>query len=973
MKNFPRFSHAVSAALLWTMVPSTVSAGLYPASVTPGNVPWPGGVIPYEFDPALTAAQKETYLDGLREYEVAGNITFVPRAAQAQYVLFKYSPTGPNLVSGSNPQVVEINLLTRGQICHEMGHSLGLEHEHQRANREDFIVVNYGNVVPGNNSVFDVLPTAVPFGGYDLESVMHYGRDVLSTQPGVLDTITVKPAYQKYQRRLSNAALSPGDRALVAHLYGPPAVPLSAVVTTTADGGAGSLRAAMYYAADHPGTTVTFNIPTSDPGYSDGAFTIRPTGYLPPLATDGMVIDASTQPGYTDRPVVFLNGSKLLPEAGWVPGLLFYEANNTVRGLGFQEFPWSGIAMLYPEATGNRVVGCSCGVSASGNAAAANDYQGIHLSDGAHHNTIGGTGVNDRNVLSGNAQYGIWISGATTTGNTILGNHIGTNHGGTAAVANGSGGVILTDGAHHNTIGGGVNASRNVISGNTDAGIWITGEGVDSNEISINRIGTNAAGTAALPNTFVGMYVISGASDNVISNNILSGNTAEGLRLAGAGTSGNLVTGNAAGVDASRKNALPNGFAGVTVFNGATGNIIGGTNPAERNLLSGNGTVGVAIADAGTSGNYVYGNSIGMDTAGNFSIPNGFAGVYLTNGATGNFVGKGPGSGNLISGNGTVGVLVGDHGTSGNSICNNRIGPTASGGVLAAQWEGVRFSNGSRDNVVGGSSIGAANVISGNQGHGVALYDLGTNGQTISRNSISGNGGLGISQGTGTNRGLGKPVLQTAVLGVGTTVTGTLSGVANGTFTVEFFASPGGRDFIGKETVTTNAGGTGSFNVTLACVVAAGREIVATVTEPAMGDTSEFSLPRVVTTTDGDSDGMPDAYESVTPGLSVSNAGDAALDNDGDGQTNLQEFVTGTNPNDGTSRFSSTGSLSGAEFQLAFRSVKGRFYQVERSGSLTGSWEKVAIHLEGTGGIVNFPVPLASGETRKFYRVGVGR
>ncbi|RYD22422.1 MAG: hypothetical protein EOP88_08180 [Verrucomicrobiaceae bacterium] len=972
MKNFPRFSPAVSAVLLWMTFSSGASAGLHPASVSPGNVPWPGGVIPYEFDPALSAAQKETYLDGLREYGLAGNITFVARTSQTPYVLFKYSPTGPNLVSGSNPQVVEINLLTRGQICHEMGHSLGLEHEHQRANRDDFIQVNYSNVVAGNNSVFDVLPTAVQFGTYDFESVMHYGRDVLSTQPGVLDTIAVKPAYQKYQRRLSNAALSSGDRALVAHLYGPPAVPLTAMVTTTADGGPGSLRTAIYYATDHPGTTVTFNIPTSDPGYSGGVFTIRPTGHLPPLVTNGMVIDASTQPGYTDRPVVFLNGSKLLPEAGSVPGLLFYEANNTVRGLGFQEFPWSGIAMLYPEATGNRVVGCSCGVSSSGNAASPNDYQGIHISDGAHDNIIGGTTAGDRNVISGNTQYGIWVSGPATTRNTILGNHIGTNHDGTAAVANGLGGVILTDGAHHNTIGGGVNASRNVISGNTDAGIWITGEGVDSNSVLTNRIGTNAAGTAALPNTFAGIYVISGASDNVISNNVLSGNTGEGLRLAGSGTHGNLVTGNSAGVDAGRKNALPNGFAGVTVFNGATGNIIGGTNPRDGNLLSGNGTVGLAIADAGTSGNYVYGNSIGMDTAGNFSIPNGFAGVYLTNGATANFLGSGPGTGNLISGNATVGVLVADPGTSGNFIRNNRIGPTETGGTLAAQWEGIRLANGSRDNMVGGSTTGAPNVIRGNQGYGVVLYDPGTNGQTLSRNSISGNG-QGISLGSGTNRGLQRPVLQTAVLGISTTMTGMLSGSASTDFTVEFFASPGARDFIGQETVKTNAGGSATFSVSLACVVAAGREIVATVTDSSTGDTSEFSLPQVVTTTDGDHDGMPDAFESVTVGLSISNAGDAALDNDGDGQTNLQEFVAGTDPNDGTSRLVSTGSLSGAGFLVAFSSVKGRFYQVERADSPGGPWSKVALHVEGTGNTVNVAVPLIGGDVRKFYRVGVPR
>ena len=55
--------------------------------------------------------------------------------------------------------------------------------------------------------------------------------------------------------RMGSLALSKGDRAAAAYLYGPPSVPLTNVVTTTSDVGAGSLRAALYYATDHPGTS----------------------------------------------------------------------------------------------------------------------------------------------------------------------------------------------------------------------------------------------------------------------------------------------------------------------------------------------------------------------------------------------------------------------------------------------------------------------------------------------------------------------------------------------------------------------------------------------------------------------------------------------------------------------------------------------------------------------------------------------
>ncbi len=949
-------------------------AGLHPASVSAGNVPWTGGVVPYVFDPALSVAQRETYLDGLREYELAANVQFIPRLAQTRYVLFKYSPTGPNRVSETDPvtfQTVEISLLTRGQICHEMGHSFGLDHEHQRSDRDGFIQVLYGNVVPGNNGLFDISPGTVTFGAYDFESVMHYSRDVLSIEPGVRDTLQPKPGFEKYQRRMSNLALSPTDRALMASLYGAPPVPLSSVVTTTGDGGSGSLRAALYFAADHPGTTITFNIPQSDQGFANGAFTIKPTGHLPPMVTNGTIIDASTQPGYVGKPRVFLNGSKLLPEAGSVPGLLFYEANCTVRGLGFQQFPWNGISMIYPDATGNRIVGCSCGVDATGNAALPNAFQGVFIADGAQGNIIGGTGPNDRNVFSGNSQYGIWISGATTTGNSVLGNFIGTNLDGGAALGNQVGGIILTDGATLNTIGGATPASRNVVSGNTDSGVWITGGGVSQNTVQGNYVGLNAAGTAALGNTFSGMNVLGGATDNLIVGNVISGNAEEGLRIADEATSGNQVYGNFVGTGPDGNIALPNGFGGVTLLNGATGNRIGGTSPGQRNILSGNGSVGLVFGDDGTQGNFAYGNHIGTNAAGTASLPNGFAGVYLTGGCSANYLGDGPGTGNLISGNGSVGVLVADPGTTGNFIRNNRIGPDALGGVsLTNQFDGIRIQNSAQATRIGGTATGHANVIRGNGGQGIIVFNAGTAGHTFERNSISANGGQGIVLIAGTNHSQSAPVISSASLATGTTVSGSLN-APNGMYRIEFFASPGSRTFVGETQVTTMAG-SGTFNAALPAIVAAGRTLTATATSLSLGDTSQFSNSILVTSVDGDSDGLPNAYESATPGLNPANPLDAALDTDGDGFSNLQEFVSGTNPNSSTSRLSTSGTLSAGSFQISLATVAGKFYRIDRSDSLAGAWESVALHVAGTGGPVQVFVPVSLSAPRQFFRVTDG-
>ncbi len=87
----------------------------------PANPPWPGGMVPYVFDAALGVARRKAYLDGVREWELAANIHFPPRTTGAHCVIPKYDPFGPNRASGTNPQAVGVNALTRARICHEMG------------------------------------------------------------------------------------------------------------------------------------------------------------------------------------------------------------------------------------------------------------------------------------------------------------------------------------------------------------------------------------------------------------------------------------------------------------------------------------------------------------------------------------------------------------------------------------------------------------------------------------------------------------------------------------------------------------------------------------------------------------------------------------------------------------------------------------------------------------------------------------
>ena len=69
----------------------TAWAGNFYAGTSPANVPWPGGIVPYEFTNTLTAAQQQTYLDGLREWELAANVKFIPHTTQTNWILFTYN------------------------------------------------------------------------------------------------------------------------------------------------------------------------------------------------------------------------------------------------------------------------------------------------------------------------------------------------------------------------------------------------------------------------------------------------------------------------------------------------------------------------------------------------------------------------------------------------------------------------------------------------------------------------------------------------------------------------------------------------------------------------------------------------------------------------------------------------------------------------------------------------------------------
>ena len=412
-----------------------------------------------------------------------------------------------------------------------------------------------------------------------------------------------------------------------------PATAATFTVTNTNDSGAGSLREAITaaVAAGSPPHTIAFNIPGA------GVHTIAPTSALPQLNTQ-LYVDGSTQPGYADwSPVIEIDG------AGAGPGSdAFYvnQAGSLIRGLIING--WGSTAL--------QVNGGNCtitlnfiGTNASGTAGVMNGGSGVNLMSGG--NTV------SHNVISGNAT-GIWISQAAATGNAVVGNYIGTNVGGTAAIPNFTNGVSIVSGAAANTIGGTAAGDGNVISGNASGGIYIlTGQNV----VRGNYIGTNAAGTAAVGNGTNGVE-ISGGSDNQILDNVISGHITQpsaGVVISGD-ASGNVLRGNRIGTNAAGTAAIPNWW-GIDI-EGSFGNTVGGLAPGDRNVVSGNLNTGVLLSGSDTC--IVQGNMIGTTAAGTAALGNGNQGVRLETANRNLIGGTIAGSGNVIAGNANLAVIV---------------------------------------------------------------------------------------------------------------------------------------------------------------------------------------------------------------------------------------------------------------------------------------------------------------------------
>jgi len=355
----------------------------------------------------------------------------------------------------------------------------------------------------------------------------------------------------------------------------------------------------------------------------------------------------------------------------------------------------------------------------------------------------------------------------------------------------------------------------------TDAGVIIDGSGIaeDAHCLCLNSDGNTVRGLRVGGCAWGGVTVL--GADNTVTDNVLFGSGA-GVVLGGTAAYSNTVTGSYIGTDAEGAAGLGNGI-GVFIDNGAHDNTVGGYTPAERNVISGN-EGGVAIFGSVTDGNLVVGNYIGVDASGTAALPNDCNGMDIR--APNNTIGGlTPDARNVVSGNGCNGIMLAGSDSRNNTVVGNYIGTDASGtGALPNSYHGVAIQEGAANNTVAG------NVIAHNHGNGVMVGGSDSIGNTISRNSITANGGVGIDNVDGGNTELTPPTIASASCN-------SVSGTAPLDSTVEIFSDPAdeGKTYEG----TTTADATGAF--TWAGSIS-GPNVTATATD-GPGNTSEFSMP----------------------------------------------------------------------------------------------------------------------------------
>lgn len=453
----------------------------------------------------------------------------------------------------------------------------------------------------------------------------------------------------------------------------------------------------------------------------------------------------------------------------------------------------------------------------SSNSVSGNQVVGIVIggsADLAYQATIN-TGFQLSNVISGNGGNGITLDSADN--NRIAMNNIGTDSTGTLGLANARNGILVTNGATNNLIGGDASGENdptggvferppqgNLISANNANGVHITGQAT-GNVLSGNFIGTVASGNFGLGNAQDGVLIENAngnsllgclaTTDPFIFYNVISGNRGNGLRVKNSNDT--TIQANFFGLGANNQTPVGNQLNGVVIEGSSARTTMGGPIPLG-NVVAANGQNGIVIQDT-ASGFISYNTFCGLAAFQTYTnLGNGADGFLITS-TGGNILLRT----NVITENGDDGIEISGQAT-GVTVTEDIIGLDTNGEMaMGNQDNGIEVGGNAHGIVIGSRtsvpSVIPRNIIAGNRGNGVAITGTAHGiqvyfayiGTDIHGTAAIGNAKAGVFVGPGTSGntiGSTDSTLPTVISGnigdgvqlsgtSGNTVAGTLIGV----------------------------------------------------------------------------------------------------------------------------------------------------------------------------------------------------
>jgi hypothetical protein len=209
-----------------------VREGADPESALTGNR-WTNGIVYYVFDAAVSNIHRQNWRNAAAAWSAVAPLIFTEGTGTGNYI-YVQNGSGNNSYVGmiGGRQLMNIfNWTERYVIAHEIGHALGLIHEHQRSGRDSYVTINYSNIQSGYQYAFGIVGST-NYGPYDFDSVMHYNKCAFSTDcpPGFSCActhyaITVPPPNAQWQNLIGqHDHLSQLDGAGMAQRYRAPIV-----------------------------------------------------------------------------------------------------------------------------------------------------------------------------------------------------------------------------------------------------------------------------------------------------------------------------------------------------------------------------------------------------------------------------------------------------------------------------------------------------------------------------------------------------------------------------------------------------------------------------------------------------------------------------------------------------------------------------------------------------------------------------